>query len=131
MDRPRHILIVDDNGGIRMLLGAALEERGDRVTSAASGRSMRDLLKLDRVDAVVLDIRMPGESGHSLALHAKELRLPVVLISGSDEEIEFAKRHGYSCFANHFACRSFSPRWMRHWRAAFTARETPRVQSDV
>jgi len=94
VDRPRHILIVDDNGGIRVLLAAALEERGDRVTSAASGSSMRELLKHDRVDAVVLDLRMPGESGHSLALHARGLRLPVVLISGSDEEIEFAKRHG-------------------------------------
>jgi DNA-binding NtrC family response regulator len=94
MDRPRHILIVDDNGGIRGLLTAALEERGDRVTSAANGTSMRDQLNHERVDVVVLDIRLPGEDGHSLALHAKALRLPVVLISGSDDEIGFAKRHG-------------------------------------
>ena len=94
MDRPRHILIVDDNGSIRSLLTAALEERGDRVTSAASGTSVRDLLSRERVDVVVLDVRLPGEDGHSLALYAKERGCPVVLISGSGEGAGFADEHG-------------------------------------
>lgn len=94
MERPRRILIVDDNGGIRVLLTEALEDRGYLVTSAASGTAMRDLLSHDPVDVVVLDVWIPGEDGHSLALHAQELRLPVILITGSDKEMEFAKSHG-------------------------------------
>ena len=43
---------------------------------------------------MVLDVWLPGEDGHSLALHAKELGLPVVLITGSNEEIAFAERNG-------------------------------------
>ena len=102
MDRRRHILVVDDNGAIRGLLTVALEEHGDRITSAAGGSSMRDILKLDPVDVVVLDIEMPGESGRSLALYAKELRLPVVLISGNHESIEFAEHHGFELLRKPF-----------------------------
>ncbi len=76
MDRLRHVLVVDDDGSIRGLLSAALEDRGDRVTSVADGRSMRDVLSRDRVDVVVLDVRLPGEDGHSLALHAQAAWAP-------------------------------------------------------
>jgi DNA-binding NtrC family response regulator len=94
IDRPRHILIADDNGSIRSLVTAALEERGERVTSVVDGKSVRDALNRDRIDVAVLDVRMPGEDGHSLALHAKELGLAVVLISGSGEDNGFAVKHG-------------------------------------
>jgi two-component system, OmpR family, response regulator len=94
VDRLRHILVIDDNGSIRSLLTAALEERGDRVTCAASGKSMRDLLSRERIDAVVLDVQMPEEDGHSVALFAKERKIPVVLISGSGEAASFADSHG-------------------------------------
>jgi FixJ family two-component response regulator len=55
---------------------------------------MRHVLDHDRVDVVVLDVQMPGEDGHSLARHAQELGVPVVLISGSSQAVEFAKKHG-------------------------------------
>jgi DNA-binding NtrC family response regulator len=94
VDRPLHILIADDNGSIRSLLTAALEERGDRVITVVGGKSARQALSRDRIDIAVLDVRMPGEDGHSLALYAKELGLAVVLISGSGEDEGFAERHG-------------------------------------
>jgi DNA-binding response OmpR family regulator len=93
-NRSRQILIVDDDGTIRTLLSAALEECGYRVVSAASGVSMREVLVHGGIDAVVLDVRMPEEDGHSLALHAQDLGLPVVMMSGSGEEIAFAERLG-------------------------------------
>jgi DNA-binding response OmpR family regulator len=93
-NRPRQILIVDDDGTIRTLLAAALEERGYRVIAVANGLSMRDVLIHGGIDGVVLDVRMPDEDGHSLALHARELGLAVVMMSGSGEEIAFAERLG-------------------------------------
>ena len=89
-DRQRHILIVDDDGTIRTLLTAALEERGYRVTAAAGGAAMRVLLNRGGIDAVILDIQMPDEDGRSLAIHAKGLALPVVMMSGSGEANTFA-----------------------------------------
>jgi two-component system, OmpR family, response regulator len=93
-NQPRQILIVDDDGTIRTLLAAALEEGGYRVIAAASGLSMRELLIQGGVDAVVLDVQMPEEDGHSLALHAQDLGLPLVMMSGSGDAVAFAERLG-------------------------------------
>ena len=102
IDCPGHILIVDDNGAIRTLLAEALEERGYRVASAATGSSMRDILNSGGIDAVILDIRIPEEDGHSLALHAIELGLPTIMMSGSGEEIGFAEIHGVALLRKPF-----------------------------
>ena len=91
MSNAKHILVVDDDGDVRDVLVAMLEDHGHRVSSATDGKSMRDFLSRDdTVDAVILDALMPGEASSALALHAKDLRLPVVLISGSPEAIQFA-----------------------------------------
>jgi DNA-binding NtrC family response regulator len=56
---------------------------------------MRDFQRTDdRVDAIVLDAVTPAENGASLAPHAKDLRLPVVMISGSHDIMSFAAEDG-------------------------------------
>ena len=93
--KPKHILLVEDYDPVRELIAAVLEDRGYRVSTAQSATSMRGFLRThDRVDAIVLDVLTPGGSGPSLARHAKDLRLPVVMISGSQDEIRFAAEHG-------------------------------------
>lgn len=89
-----HILIVDDNGAIRSLLAEALKDRGYRVASAATGSSMRGFLDSGGIDAVVLDLRIPEEDGHLLALHVIERGLPTIMMSGSGDETGFAESHG-------------------------------------
>ena len=91
----KHILVVDDDGDVRDTIVNMLQERGYRVSSAANGITMRDFLQEDDpVNAIVLDAVMPGESSIALALHAKELGLPVVMISGSPEIMQFAIENG-------------------------------------
>jgi two-component system, OmpR family, response regulator len=91
MGQPKHVLVVDDDGDVRDVIVALLEENNFRVSSAASGSLMRDFLQTaDPVDCVVLDALMPGEAGISLALKLKEFGLPVVVISGSQEAMERA-----------------------------------------
>jgi DNA-binding NtrC family response regulator len=59
----KYILIVDDDSGVRTVLGDLLEALGYRVSLAAGGAEMRHFLKYDRsVDAVILDGLMPGET---------------------------------------------------------------------
>jgi DNA-binding NtrC family response regulator len=90
----KYILIVDDDSGVRTVLGDLLEELGYRVSLVAGGAGMRHFLKYDRsVDAVIPDGLMPGEDSAKLAFHAKALRLPVVMISGSLERLEAAREH--------------------------------------
>jgi DNA-binding NtrC family response regulator len=93
VNQPLHILVVDDDGDVRDVLAAILEIRGYRVTAASGGASMRRILDAGGIDAVVLDALMPGEPSASLALRAKQLRLPVVMISGSDQALEIAQSH--------------------------------------
>jgi CheY-like chemotaxis protein len=91
---PMHILVVDDDGDVRDTI-VAIRVRGYRVSASTEGWSMRDFLSgSDSVDGVVLDAVMPGEAGAGLALYENELLLPVVMISGSQEAMQFAIENG-------------------------------------
>jgi DNA-binding NtrC family response regulator len=90
--KPKHILFVEDYDPVRELIANMVKDRGYRVSTVPSGAS---ILRTDnRVDAIVLNAVTPGECGASLAGHAKDLGLPVVMISGSNDEISFAAEHG-------------------------------------
>src|ERR1700757_1613296 len=92
---PKRILLVEDYDPVRELTANVLEDHGYRVSAVPGGAMMRDFLRTGaRVDAIVLDAVTPGENGASLARHAKDLGLPVVMISGSNDEISFAAEHG-------------------------------------
>ena len=91
MSDEEHILVVDDDSDVRDVLAEMLRAYRYRVSCALDGALMRDFLKGDDpVNTVVLDALMPGESSTTLALHAKELGLSVVMISGSLEAMKFA-----------------------------------------
>jgi DNA-binding NtrC family response regulator len=92
----RHILVVDDSGAVRDVIMAILDASGFVATSASGGEVMRDILAADvsHIDAIVLDALMPGEPSAALALHAKTLRIPVVMISGSHDSMKFAEDNG-------------------------------------
>ena len=91
-----HILVVDDDEDVRSVLVEMLLEAGFSVTPANSGVAMRQTLATrdHGVDGIVLDCLLPGEPSAQLALHAKGLHLPVVMISGNVEAMKFADDHG-------------------------------------
>lgn len=92
---PKHILVVEDNEAVRDVIALMLEEHGYRATAACDGLSMRMMLeRRDPVDAIILDALMPGEGSATLARHARDLNIPVVMISGSHDQIVFAKDNG-------------------------------------
>jgi CheY-like chemotaxis protein len=82
------ILAVDDNEDVRDVIALLLREQGYQVTTADGGVSMREILQKDgAIDAVILDALMPGEGSERLALHARNLGIPVVMVSGSPDKI--------------------------------------------
>ena len=91
MERPDHILIVDDDPDIREMLVAYLARQGLKASGAADGRAMRRVLARERVDLLVLDLMLPGEDGISLC---RELRapgqppLPIVMLSARADEAD-------------------------------------------
>lgn len=58
-----HILIVDDEPSVRLLVGHLLLAQGHRVTEAANGREAVKAFQTGQVDLVVLDILMPEMDG--------------------------------------------------------------------
>ncbi|HTR07489.1 MAG TPA: response regulator [Paraburkholderia sp.] len=86
-----HVLIVDDDRGIRELVGAYLEKNGLRVSLAANGREMRTVLESGAPDLIVLDLMMPGDDGLVLCreLRAGKFRaVPVVMLTARSEETD-------------------------------------------
>jgi CheY-like chemotaxis protein len=88
--RPRTILLVDDNEGVRVLSARVLEEAGYTVMEAATGRLALELLHArgQSVDLMITDVRMPQMSGGELAAQLKRIHpnVPVLFISGFTEE---------------------------------------------
>jgi CheY-like chemotaxis protein len=92
-----HILVVDDDADVLSVIVETLRISGFIVTAANTGIAMREILAgkpLLPIDAIVLDSTMPGEPSTQLAIHAKSLKLPVVMISGSMDAMNFADEHG-------------------------------------
>jgi two-component system phosphate regulon response regulator OmpR len=87
-DQP-HILVVDDERRIRTMLNRYLSDEGFRVSEAADGVAMREILDRDPVDLVLLDLVMPGEDGLSLARHIRQRSdVPVIMLTGKGELID-------------------------------------------
>ena len=80
----RKILVVDDDPGIRDALRMILEYEGYGVLTAGDGKTALSSLDTERVDAVLLDIKMPGMDGLETLdrIAEREAAPPVLMISG-------------------------------------------------
>ena len=58
-----HILVVDDDDGIRSLVKKYLNENNYLVTTASSAEDASEKIKIIKFDMIILDIMMPGKSG--------------------------------------------------------------------
>ena len=58
-----HILVVDDDEGIRSLVKKYLNENNYLVTTAENGEEASKKIKIIKFDLIILDIMMPGKSG--------------------------------------------------------------------
>ena len=82
-----HILVVDDDERLRALLHKYLTEQAYFVSTAANAREAEELLRVFTVDAIVLDVMMPGETGVAFAarLKARSDAPPVLLLTARSE----------------------------------------------
>ncbi|HYI54995.1 MAG TPA: response regulator transcription factor [Microlunatus sp.] len=81
-----HVLVVDDDDGIREMLQSSLSFAGFRVTTAPDAQTALTLFGTDDPDAIVLDVMMPGIDGFDflqLLRHRGET-LPVLFLSARD-----------------------------------------------
>ena len=67
------ILLVDDEEHIRLLFKEELEEEGYTISLASNGFEALEVLRSDRFDLVVLDVKMPGMDGIQTLNEIKKL----------------------------------------------------------
>lgn len=104
---PHHILVVDDDPGVRETLEIALGCQGHDVTTADCGRAAIDIVRTRDVDLVLTDLRM-GEMDGITTLRALRMLKPgtrVIVLTGyaSDEVREELEQCGVGVFLKPFA----------------------------
>src|SRR5499426_1378637 len=104
--KPKTVLIVDDDEGMRDTLTAILK-REYRVLRVASGEAALPILNREDIDLMLLDVRLPGISGFEVLRIVKEnySLIEVIMISAINE-IETAvqaMKHG----AYHYITKDF------------------------
>ena len=84
-----HILVVDDHREIRDLVSRALTKEGFRVSTAADGKAMHQVLADARIDLILLDLMLPGDDGLTLCrdLRAKSA-IPIIMLTAKGDEVD-------------------------------------------
>src|SRR3546814_9404041 len=85
----KHIVVVDYEPGIRETIREYLELHAFRVTAAGGGEELRRAIEANDVDLVLLDIRMPGEDGLSLARFLRaEKQVGIIMLTAAGEVVD-------------------------------------------
>ena len=81
-----HILVVDDDDGIRSLVKKYLNENNFLVTTADSAEDASEKISIIKFDLIILDIMMPGKNGLEITQeHKGKINTPIILLTAKGE----------------------------------------------
>lgn len=104
-----HILVVDDDNGIRSLVKQYLTENKFLVTTAKNAEEAKDKISIIKFDLIVLDIMMPGKSGLEFTQeNKKKIDTPIILLTAKGEASERVK--GLETGADDYLSKPFEPK---------------------
>ena len=104
-----HILVVDDDDGIRSLVKKYLNENNFLVTTSDSAENAVLKINIIKFDLIVLDIMMPGKSGlEFIQEQKKDLETPIILLTAKGEAKERIK--GLEIGADDYLSKPFEPK---------------------
>ena len=105
----QHILVIDDDDRLRLLLRRFLEESGFRVTDVGSASAARQALQSLVFDMMIVDIMMPGETGLELLANLRRTNpVPALFLTAmSETEHRIA---GLEAGADDYMSKPFEPR---------------------
>lgn len=90
-----HILVVDDDKNIRILMKEILEEENYTVSTAADGNAALEVMDKEHIDLVILDIMMPNMDGYEFTKVLRECQndLPILMVSA--KQLPADRKKGY------------------------------------
>tara|TARA_A100001011_G_scaffold336031_1_gene365304 strand:+ start:163 stop:840 length:678 start_codon:yes stop_codon:yes gene_type:complete len=104
-----HILVVDDDDGIRNLLKKYLNDNNYLITTAKDTKDAYDKIKVIKFDLIILDIMMPGQTGlEFLNVNKKIINTPVILLTAKGEPKE--RIEGLEVGADDYLPKPFEPK---------------------
>lgn len=127
------ILVVDDEEDILELVRFNISREGYNVICAATGEEAWGLLKMNRIDLLVLDLMLPGMDGLELTRRLKNesrtQNIPIVMLSAKGEEADIVT--GLELGADDYVAKPFSPRVLiARVRAVLRRRQQPQTDDD-
>ena len=104
-----HLLIVDDDPGLRELLADYLGRNGFRVTGVADGRGLWAALEQAPVDLVILDLMLPGDDGLVLCRNLRaRSQIPIIMLTARGDDTD--RIVGLEMGADDYLPKPFNPR---------------------
>jgi len=104
-----HILVVDDDDGIRSLVKKYLNENKFLVTTANSAEDASEKISIIKFDLIILDIMMPGKNGlEFIKDYKKKLDTPIILLTAKGEANE--RVEGLETGADDYLPKPFEPK---------------------
>src|SRR5215211_4261106 len=109
MPQTTRVLLVDDDASVRAMLREYLGSHGFAVAEAAGGEQMRAELDRELPDVVLLDVRLPGEDGLSLARFLRErYDVGIIMVTASGHVVD--RVVGLEVGADDYVAKPFDPR---------------------
>ncbi len=104
-----HLLVVDDDPGLRELLIDYLGRNDFRVSAVADGRGLWAALEREPIDLVILDLMLPGDDGLILCRNLRaRSRLPIIMLTARGDETD--RIVGLEMGADDYLPKPFNPR---------------------
>ena len=104
-----HILVVDDDEGIRSLVKKYLNENNFLISTAKNAEDAKKKVQLIKFDLIILDIMMPGKNGlEFIQENKKKLETPVILLTAKGEPSE--RIEGLEIGADDYLPKPFEPK---------------------
>ena len=104
-----HILVVDDDDGIRDLVKQYLSENNFLITTAKNAEEAKEKISIIKFDLIVLDIMMPGKSGLEFTSENKDhINTPIILLTAKGESSE--RVEGLEVGADDYLPKPFEPK---------------------
>lgn len=106
---PSHILVVEDEEHLGVGIKYNLEAEGYRVTLAGDGPTALRRLDHDAasIDAIVLDLMLPGMSGYAVCERIRERGLSVPILMLSARTLTEDRTRGFNVGANQYMSKPF------------------------
>jgi two-component system phosphate regulon response regulator OmpR len=104
-----HILVVDDDDGIRSLVKQYLNENNFLVTTSRSAEDAKEKVSIIKFDLIVLDVMMTGKSGLDFIKENKKIiNTPIILLTAKRESND--RVEGLEIGADDYLAKPFEPK---------------------